>query len=219
MIVPMKHMPEDPDTFDPTDTTGGKADVSLYNKGDANLAVGELIICNDSPDEQGWFVAQVQRRKPNEIVVRYYHTPTPFLEEHDQETNERRLERLNKVTFRKTWIITNGKNHGKATSKPPYPKNEDLRTWDGTIPLNEIYDTVLIRGVKISAEGKLSPETAKLAVKLSTPHEPTITVEVEKEIAAPSLFLRSEEEICSCQHCFSHLSGIQASSEANRTTS
>ena len=155
----MKHMPEDPDTFDPTDTTGGKADVSLYNKGDANLAVGELIICNDSPDEQGWFVAQVQRRKPNEIVVRYYHTPTPFLEEHDQETNERRLERLNKVTFRKTWIITNGKNHGKATSKPPYPKNEDLRTWDGTIPLNEIYDTVLIRGVKISAEGKLSPKS------------------------------------------------------------
>ena len=101
----MKHMPEDPDTFDPTDTTGGKADVSLYNKGDANLAVGELIICNDSPDEQGWFVAQVQRRKPNEIVVRCYHTPTPFLEEHDQETTERRLERLNKATFRKTWII------------------------------------------------------------------------------------------------------------------
>ena len=162
---------------------GGTADVSLYRKGDPDLTVGEFIICNDSPHEQGWFVAEVLRTVPQQIDVRYYHTPTSFLAEHGEENNDRNLERLNKVTFRKTWVITHGKNHGKATSKPPYPTNEKLRMWEGPIPLAEIHDTVLLRGVQLSAEGTLSSETARLAVLLQAPPAATTTVEREEEKA------------------------------------
>ena len=70
------------------------------------------------------------------------------------------------------------------------------------IPHNEMNESVLVRGVKISPEGQLSTETIKLAAELNTPHEKTEAIEDGKEKSGtPSLFLISKEEICNCQDC------------------
>jgi hypothetical protein len=52
MIVPAKHVPADPNKFDPTDN-GPKQGPSRHKKGDPPLEPGELAICDDSPDNQG----------------------------------------------------------------------------------------------------------------------------------------------------------------------
>jgi hypothetical protein len=144
-------------------------------------------------------VAEVTRRKPNEIDIKYLSTFTPPLEDHDDETLDNKVERISKARFRRTWFIRQGKIAGKATIKPPYPNNEDLRAWTGMVPHNELNESVLVRGVKISSEGQLSAETIKLAAE---PHEKTEAIEDAKEkIGAPSLFFISKEEICNCQDC------------------
>jgi len=205
MIVPEKHFPtgnkEALITYDPTkdpDLTKPRR----YKKDEGPPTEGEIIICNESPKEHGWFVAEVTRRKPNEIEVKYLSTFTPPLEDHDIETLDIKVERILKARFRRTWFIRQGKNAGKATIKPPYTNNEDLRAWTGRIPHDELNQSVLLRGIKISPEGQLSVEAANLAAELSTPHEKTEAVEdVKEKSGAPSLFLISKEEICNCQDC------------------
>ena len=202
MIIPKKHMPEDPDclmVFDPTaDTLPGKP--WLAKSDDDIPVVGEFVICNDSPDEHGWFIAEVCRRQPTSVEVKYFATPTPPIKNYANETLERKSERISKATFRRTWYISQGKDNGKATNRPPYPDNHDLRVWEGPIPHKEISKTVLVRNVGLTSEGQLCPESVKLAAGLHCPHEPTLTVEDER-MKSPALFLRSVEKICTCPRC------------------
>jgi len=203
MIVPTKHMPADPDNFDPTDN-GPKQGPSKYRKGDPPLEPGELVICNDSPDSQGWFLAEVHRRYPQSVQLRYFITPAPPLENHVTEGSESKANRLRQIHFKRAWTIPNGKNHGRATSKAPYT-NQDLQVWSGPVPNSELPETILLRGIALNAEGRLSDPSVALAIALNTGHEPTPDVEVEKSVA-PVLFLRSTEEVCQCQGCLSILS-------------
>ena len=203
MIVPTRHMPEDPENFDPIDS-GPKQGPSNYKKGDPPLKPGELIICNDSPDSQGWFIAEVHRRLPESVELRYFITPAPPLENHATESNLNKANRLRAIHFKRAWTIPNGKNHGKATSKAPYP-NKDLQVWQGPVPNEELFETVLIRGIVLNAEGRMSDKSIALAIALNSAHESTPDVEMEKSVA-PALFLRSNEEICQCHGCLSVLS-------------
>lgn len=205
MIVPEKHMPEDLDLFDPLVDDNVQLP-RLAQAGDGKPFIGEYIICNEEPTKGGWFVAQVTGLKPNQLEVDYLVTPTPPLEEHVEESVERRLGRILEARFQHTWILERGENRGKVTSKPPF-KNHELRTWSGPIPHNEMDKTILIRGVQVSANGQLSPETAALAASLAGPHEATLTVENEAT-AATALFLHSMEEVCSCRACTKVFQGI-----------
>jgi hypothetical protein len=198
MIVPEKHFPVEIKgalaSYDPTEDPG-LTKPRRYKKDKGPPTEGEIIICNESPKEHGWFVADVTRRKPNEIDVKCLSTFTPPPEDHGIETPDNKVERISKARFRRTWFIRQGKNAGKATIKPPYPNNEDLRAWTGVIPHNELNESVLLRGVKISPEGQLSAETIKLAAELSTPHEKTEAAEDETEKSgAPSLFWISKDQ-------------------------
>ena len=129
MIVPEKHFPagnkEALLSYDPTEDPD-LTKPRRYKKDEGPPTEGE-IICNESPKEHGWFVAEVTRRKPNEIDIKYLSTFTPPLEDHDNETLDNKVERISKARFRRTWFIRQGKNAGKATIKPPYPNNEDER--------------------------------------------------------------------------------------------
>ena len=203
MIVPAKHMPADPDEFDPTDNSH-KQGPSKFRKGDPPLEPGELVICNDSPGDQGWFIAEVYRRLPESIRLRYYITPAPPLANYATESSESKANRLRDVHFKRAWTVPNGKDHGKAISKAPYP-NQDLQVWEGPVPNEELYETILLRGIVLNAEGRLSDKSIALAIALGTSHETTPDVAVEKSVA-PVLFLRSNEEICQCQGCLSVLS-------------
>ena len=203
MIVPAKHMPADPNEFDPTDNSH-KQGPSKYRKGDPPLEPGELVICNDSPGDQGWFIAEVYRRLPESVRLRYYITPAPPLANYATESSESKANRLRDVHFKRAWTVPNGKDHGKATSKAPYP-NQDLQVWEGPVPNEELFETILLRGIVLNAEGRLSDKSIALAVALGTSHETTPDVAVEKSVA-PVLFLRSNEEICQCQGCLSILS-------------
>ena len=198
MIVPEKHFPagnkEALLSYDPTEDPD-LTKPRRYKKDEGPPTEGEIIICNESPKEHGWFVAEVTRRKPNEVDIKYLSTFTPPLEDHDNETLDNKVERISKARFRRTWFIRQGKNAGKATIKPPYPNNEDLRAWTGRIPHNEMNESVLVRGVKISPEGQLSTETIKLAAELNTPHEKTEAIEDGKEKSGtPSLFLSPKKK-------------------------
>ncbi len=62
-----------------------------------------------------------------------------------------------------------GKHVGRATYKPPYPNNEDLQVWKGVLNTSDLDDVLLIRNVKIDAEGKLDEASLRLAAQLPIP--------------------------------------------------
>jgi hypothetical protein len=187
----------------PTDN-GPKQGPSKHKKGDPSLEPGELVICNDSPDDQGWFIAEVHRRLPTSVQLRCYITPAPPLANHATESNESKANRLREMHFKRAWTVPNGKNHGKATSKAPC-SIKDPQVWEGPVPNEELFETILLRGIVLNAEGRLSDKSIALTIALGTGHEPTPDVVVEKPVA-PVLFLRSNGEMCQCQGCLSILS-------------
>ena len=115
---------------------------------------GELVVIKDSSTE-GWFLSEVLRVLPNLIEVRYFTTPTPALENYEHCSVQKRSERLSEICFRRTWHVRFGKHVGRATYKPPYPNNEDLQVWKGVINNSDLDSLLLLRNVRIDAEGKL----------------------------------------------------------------
>jgi hypothetical protein len=63
-----------------------------------------------------------------------------------------------------------------------------------------------MRDVKITAGGRLSPETLALTVKLKLPHNVTETVEDETPAVNNSLFTCARHEMCDCKRCKAQLS-------------
>ena len=107
----------------------------------------------------------------------------------------KRLERLSEICFRRTWHVRFGKHVGRATYKPPYPNNEDLQVWKGVINNSDLDSMLLLRNVRIDAEGKLDEAFLRLAVQLPILHEKLDTIEDELERASltPNLFTSSRE--------------------------
>jgi hypothetical protein len=149
----------------------------------------------------------VLRVLPNLVEVRYFTTPTPPLENYERCSVQKRSERLSEICFRRTWHVRFGKHVGRATYKPPYPNNEDLQVWKGVLNTSDLDDVLLIRNVKIDAEGKLDEASLRLAAQLPISHEKLDTIEDEIDAAShataltPNLFTSSREILCSCVAC------------------
>ncbi len=103
------------------------------------------------------------------IEVNYYTSNTPPLEGFEQSTKALKAKRLREATFLRTWCLEKGK--GLPTTTPPASAHGKLNhLWWGRIPLEDLHKHVLIRGVGLSAMGKLDRETIKLAALLEIPH-------------------------------------------------
>ena len=103
------------------------------------------------------------------IEVNYYTSNTPPLEGFEQSTNALKTKRLKEATFLRTWCLEKGK--GLPTTTPPTSAHGKLNhLWWGRIPLEDLNKHVLIRGVGLSALGKLDRETIRLAALLEIPH-------------------------------------------------
>jgi hypothetical protein len=203
LVIPAKDFGSlDEDSFDPVATP------SLHVKGETPKE-GELVVIKDS-STQGWLLSEVLRVLPNLVEVRYFTTPTPPLENYERCSVQKRSERLSEICFRRTWHVRFGKHVGRATYKPLYPNNEDLQVWKGVLNTSDLDDMLLIRNVKIDAEGKLDEASLRLAAQLPISHEKLDTIEDEIDATShatsltPNLFTSSREIVYSCVAC-SHL--------------
>jgi hypothetical protein len=203
LVIPVKDFGSlDEDSFDPV-TTETVATPSLHIKGEIPKE-GELVVIKDS-STKGWFLSEVLRVLPNLVEVRYFTTPTPPLDNYERCSVHKRSKRLSEICFRRTWHVRFGKHVGRATYKPPYPNNEDLQVWKVVLNTSDLDEVLLIRNVKIDAEGKLDEASLRLAAhaQLSISHEKLDTIEDEIDMTSltPNLFLSSRENLCSCIAC------------------
>ncbi len=174
---------------------------SLHAKGEIPKE-GELVVIKDS-STKGWFLSEVLRVLPNLVEVSYFTTPTPALEDYEHCSVQKRSERLSEICFRRTWHVRFGKHVDRATHRPPYPNNEDLQVWKGVLSTSDLDDMLLIRNVKIDAEGKHFEASLRLAAQLPISHEKLDTIENEIEVTSltPNLFTSSREILCSYDAC------------------
>jgi len=133
------------------------------------LQEGEFVIIKDDPHARDWYCAEVRKILADRIEVNYYISNTPPLEGFEQSTNALKMKRLKEATFLRTWCLEKGK--GLPTTTPPTTVHGKLNhLWWGRIPLEDLNKHVLIRGVGLSALGKLDRETIRLAALLEIPH-------------------------------------------------
>jgi hypothetical protein len=133
------------------------------------LQEGEFVIMKDDPGAVTWYCAEVRKLLADRIEVNYYTTVTPALEEFQESTHMQREERLKEAHFLRTWCLDRGK--GLPTTIPPATNHGRMKhLWWGRIPLEDIDRHVLIRGVGLSALGKLDRTSRELASKLDIPH-------------------------------------------------
>jgi hypothetical protein len=57
-------------------------------------------------------------------------------------------------------------SEGRPTGRPIRTNNEDLQVWKGVLNISDLDDVLLIRNVKIDAEGKLDEASLRLAAQL-----------------------------------------------------
>ena len=209
LVIPAKDFTDlEVDSFDPV-VTEAVSPPSRHVVGEVPKE-GELVVIKDSTTE-GWFLSEVLRVLPNLVEVRYFTTPTPALENYEHCSVQKRSERLSEICFRRTWHVRFGKHVGRATYKPPYPNNEDLQVWKGAINNSDLDSMLLLRNVRIDAEGKLDEASLRLAAQLPISHEKLYTIEDEIEGSSltrqtPNLFTSSREILCSCVNCSNLLS-------------
>ncbi len=115
-------------------------------------------------------MAEVRKILADRIEVNYYtQTTPPLLEGHGDSNNALKRKRLREATFLRTWCLEKGK--GLPTTTPPTSAHGKINhLWWGRIPIEDLYKHVLIRGVGLSALGKLDRETIKLAAQLEILH-------------------------------------------------
>ena len=133
------------------------------------LQEGEFIIVKDDPNARDWYCAEIRKVLADRIEVNYYTTITPPLERYTESNPGQKRRRLKDATFLRTWCLDRGT--GLPTTTPPTSVHGRLNhLWWGRIPLEDIGKHVLIRGVGLSALGKLDNETIKLAAQQDIPH-------------------------------------------------
>ena len=102
------------------------------------------------------------------VVVHYYTTITPSLENYSTARVKERESRVSQATFLKTWCLNKGKS--PTTTIPPEGIKTTRDIWSGKIKTHDLQAQLLIRNVILSAMGKLSKATAALAASLKYPH-------------------------------------------------
>jgi hypothetical protein len=133
------------------------------------LQEGEFILIKDDPKATTWYCAEIRKILADRIEVNYYTTVTPALPDYSESPIEERKERLKEANFLRTWCLDRGK--GLPTTTPPTTTHGKVRhLWWGRIPLEDVAKHILVRGVGLSALGKLDEDTIKLAANLSIPH-------------------------------------------------
>ena len=210
MIVPAPEMPRAEDIVDPSDIP--VPDPVLHDENNTlPLREGEIIITKDSHDSTEWYVAEIFKVLPTKIIVKYFATPTPQVENLEGASPEDIKKRLRQAHFRRTWFFRSGANVGKGTVNPPFPNNPDLRVWSGPLPNKELGAALLVRGVGLTAAGKLTSKSLELASQLSIPHAVTLTVEDEETPETPETYLNLDGNdffelttatACFCKSCF-----------------
>ncbi len=133
------------------------------------LQEGEFVIIKDDPKATTWYCAEIRKILADRIEVNYYTTITPALPDYPESSIEKRKERLGEENFLRTWCLDRGK--GPPTTTPPTTTDGKLRhLWWGRIPIEDVAKHMVVRGVGLSALGKLDEDTTKLAANLSIPH-------------------------------------------------
>jgi hypothetical protein len=202
MLVPVNHLPEDCSLADPAVPS-----VPNSSHQDENLPFreGEIIICKGDTEAEGWYVAEISKVLDLTIQVKYFHTPSPPLEDYPNQSQEKIEARLSQAHFRRTWYIHGGMNHGKAIMTPPYPNNLDTRVWEGPIDKKDWGTVVLLRNVGITSAGRLEKDALKLATRLLLPHNHTPVMdnasEIPVEVAPQVYFQHVHRALCSCINC------------------
>ena len=100
--------------------------------------------------------------------------------------------------------VSGSTSEGQLTSRPM--NNEDLQVWKGVINNSDLDSMLLLRNVRIDAEGKLDEASLRLPAQLPISHGKLDTIEDELEGSplvrqAPNLFTSSWEILCSCVEC------------------
>jgi hypothetical protein len=133
------------------------------------LQEGEFVIIKDDPNAPTWYCAEIRKVLADRIEVNYYTTITPALLNYSEASITQRKERLEEASFLRTWCLDRGK--GLPTTTPPSTDHgKTAHLWWGRIPLEDVVKHILIRGVGLSALGKLDEDTIKLASNLNIPH-------------------------------------------------
>jgi hypothetical protein len=130
---------------------------------------GEFVIIKDDPNAETWYCAEIRKILADRLEVNYYTTATPALVEYQESSIIQKENRLKQAHFLRTWCLDRGK--GLPTTTPPATNHGRMKhLWWGRIPLEDIDKHILIRGVKLSALGKLDIETIRMAAILELPH-------------------------------------------------
>jgi transposase InsO family protein len=202
MLVPVVHLPENLSEEDPSQPTVPKVSPQ---KEDIPFREGEIIICKGDTDAEGWYVAEISKVLDLKIQLRYFHTPSPPLEDYGNQSEDKIEARLSQAHFRRTWYIHGGINHGKAAMTPPFPNNLETRVWEGPVDKKDWGTTVLLRNVGITSAGRLESPTLKLAIKLALPHNYTPVVDntsdIPVEVDPQVYFQYIHRVLCSCTRC------------------
>ena len=91
-----------------------------------------------------------------------------------------------------------------------FPNNPDLMVWSGPLPHKELGAALLVRGVGLTAAGKLTSKSLELVSSLTLPHAVTLTVEDEVSPATPETYLNLDGNYffdvttataCFCKSC------------------
>ena len=132
------------------------------------LKEGEVVILKDGIEATDWYCAQVLKVLPTHIVVHYYTTEHPPLEDYARANHHNRKMNISTATFLKTWCLNKGK--GPVTTTPPEGIRETRDIWSGKIKIYDLQESLLVRNVVIEPCGKISEPTCEIASKLKYPH-------------------------------------------------
>ena len=105
MLVPMNHLPEEGTAVDSAALPTLKTTVHKEN---LPFREGEIILCKGDTEAEGWYVAEISKVLDLSIQVRYFHTPSPPLEEYTTQSPQEIEKRLSQAHFRRTWYIHGG---------------------------------------------------------------------------------------------------------------
>jgi hypothetical protein len=119
-------------------------------------------------EAKDWYCAEIFKVLPTHVIVHYYTTMTPSLENYHTVCVGDRENRISQATFLKTWCLNKGK--GPTTTIPPEGIKTTRDVWSGKIKTHDLQAQLLIRNVNLNAMGKLSKATAALAASLKYPH-------------------------------------------------
>jgi hypothetical protein len=133
------------------------------------LQEGEFIILKDDPRAEDWYCAEIRKILADRIEVNYYTTITPALASYKDATLRQRSGNIKSATFLRTWCLDRGT--GLPTTIPPTTSYGRLNhLWWGRIPMEGVDKHILVRGLGLSAQGKLDNETVRIAAHLDIPH-------------------------------------------------